>query len=220
MEDRVFALRALNEQLPASKLDRREHILATARDLMVQQGVGAVTVRGVARAAGMAPGNLGYYFANLDELIHALLDWVLAPYLSAFQFLLADTAGDPIASLRAVLKYVLDDLSSENTTKFFPELWVLANRSERSALRMRELYDTYMDVLKKLVGAARPDFTDQQIDEMALFVCASIEGQTVFIGFERPYQKSRAAVQAIALNAMVTTVMYYDRESYDREDSL
>ncbi len=203
------ALKALVEQRGHSSLgnSRREEILQAASKLMVEKGLTAVTIRGVARAAGMAPGNLGYYFASHDDLLQALLDWVLEPYLRAFEFLRANDGNDPIVSLRAVLDYVLEDLASEETTMFFPELWVLANRDEHNAKRMRDLYNAYMEVLRELITAARPDLSRLHIDELALFICASIEGQTVFIGYKRPYAEHRAALKSIALEAMITVVV-------------
>lgn len=53
--------------------ERREHLLDVAAELIVERGVEAVTMEGVAAAAGVSKG-LGYaYFANSSELLRALL---------------------------------------------------------------------------------------------------------------------------------------------------
>lgn len=194
-----------SQQRPSS--NTREFILETARTLMIDQGVGAITIRGVARAAGMSPGNLGYHFASYDELLHNLMEWVLAPYLQTFAFIRTNAEDDPISGLRAVISYVLDDLRLKDTTMFFPELWVLANRNQRAAVYMQELYDTYMQVLEDIVAAARPDLTLEDHQVLALFICTSIEGQTVFVGFERPYAKHQQALKQITTDAMVSAVV-------------
>jgi AcrR family transcriptional regulator len=181
--------------------------LESARALMINQGVGAVTIRGVARAAGISPGNLGYHFANYDELLHSLMEWVLAPYLKNFAILRASVVDDPIASLRAVINYVLDDLSTEDTTMFFPELWVLANRDQRAAVYMQELYDTYMKVLEEIVAATRPDLATEEHQQLSLFICTSIEGQTVFVGYQRPYVKHQHALKRITMDVMISAVV-------------
>lgn len=180
--------------------------MESARNLMIEQGVNAVTVRGVARAAGISPGNLGYHFATYDDLLHALMERVINPYLQTFEILRAESLDDPLASLRAVLAYVLDDLATEETTMFFPELWVLANRSERAAEYMKELYDNYLSVIQGIIQAARTDLSIHECRQLALFICASIEGQTVFIGYQRQFLKHRTALKGIALDVMVTTV--------------
>lgn len=58
--------------------ERREHLLDVAAELVVTRGVDAVTMEGVAAAAGVSKG-LGYaYFANRGDLIRAVLDRELA----------------------------------------------------------------------------------------------------------------------------------------------
>lgn len=185
---------------------RQLAILAAAHELMVEQGVAQVSVRAVARAAGISPGNLGYYFPTHSDLLDALLHWVLEPYLETFARLRAAAEGNPLAALRAVLSYVLDDLGTKNTTMFFPELWVLANRDDAAAKHMCGLYDAYIEVLEELIAAARPDLSRRAIADLALFVCASIEGQTVFIGHNRPHTKRRAALKKLTLDTMVAAV--------------
>ncbi len=181
-------------------------ILEAARRLMSEEGAGAVTVRGVARAAGIAPGHLGYYFPSLDALLDALLDSVIGPYLEAFEKLRAGDGQEPVDSLRAVLDYVIGDLARRETTRFFPQLWVLANHDDRAREQMRTLYDKYLHVLEELVAAVRPDLDGERVSDLALFICASIEGQTVFIGHERPYAQHRAALHAIAVDSMIAAV--------------
>ena len=107
----IAAIKILAEQRdkqPAGR--RREQILEIAKDLMVDEGVSAVTMRRVAREAGISPGNLHYHFPVYDLLLEELVDWVLAPYLATFEILKADSSDDPIRALRAVLEYVLNDL--------------------------------------------------------------------------------------------------------------
>ena len=189
---------------------RREHILQTARDLMSEEGAGAVTVRGVARAAGITPGHLGYYFPTLDALHNALLDYVIAPYLETFERLRGQSKEDPVSGLTAVLDYVFTDLASRETTMFFPALWVLANHDDSASMRMKELYDKYMHVLEELISEMRPDLSDESIAQLALFICTSIEGQTVFIGFERPYAQHREALKKIAIDSMLESIRRFE----------
>ena len=208
LQEKIATSSRLAEQFVAeqSTSRRRDEILEAAHRLMVDGGVAALTLRGVARAVGMSPGNLNYHFPSYDGLLDALLQRVIAPYLQAFEFLRAEAGGDPITGLRAVMNYVLEDLATRDTTLFFPELWVLSDRDSNAARHMQELYDTYQSVLKELIASARPDLTESQVAELALFICATIEGQTVFIGHQRPYAHHREALRSIALDTMISTV--------------
>jgi AcrR family transcriptional regulator len=190
--------------------NRREAILDAAKVLMAEEGAAAVTMRGVARAAGIAPGHLSYYFPNLDALLEALIAQVITSYIETFDRLRAETREDPVAGLRSVLEYVLEDLATRETTKFFPELWVLANHEDSARTRMCELYDRYLHVLESLIAEIRPDLQEERITELALYICAAIEGQTVFIGHERPYAAHRQALKKIAVQTLLHTVQSFE----------
>jgi AcrR family transcriptional regulator len=55
------------------RTDKRQAILDGTEHIMLTDGYGAVTFRGVATAAGVTPGLVQYYFPSLDELFIAVL---------------------------------------------------------------------------------------------------------------------------------------------------
>ena len=189
---------------------RKDQIIDVARELMIDEGLSAVTMRRVARESGISPGNLHYHFSNYELMLGALLDAVLEPYLIKFETLKAESQGNPVTALTAVLEYVLDDLASKKTAMFFPELWVLANRDDKAEQQMGKLYDTYMGVLIGLINDIRPDLSKKRTKEIALYICASIEGQTVFIGYETTYKQHRKALKKITLTTIMKLVMETD----------
>jgi AcrR family transcriptional regulator len=63
-----------------TRADRREHLLDVAAELITTRGLDAVTMEGVAAAAGVSKG-LGYaYFENSDDLLTALLQRELTAF--------------------------------------------------------------------------------------------------------------------------------------------
>jgi AcrR family transcriptional regulator len=81
---------------------RREHFLDVAADLITERGVEAVTMEGVAAAAGVSKG-LGYaYFDNRGELLVALFQRELAVYQQRTRERLA-VAADFEERLRTVV---------------------------------------------------------------------------------------------------------------------
>jgi len=189
---------------------RKNQIVEVAKNLMIDEGLSALTMRRVARELSMSPGNLHYHFPNYALMLEALLDAVLEPYLTRFHALKAEAQGNPVAALTAVIEYVLDDLANKETTMFFPELWVLANRDDKAEQQMGKLYDAYMDVLIELIHDIRPDLNKKRTKEIALFICASIEGQTVFIGYETTHKQHRKALKEITLTTIMKLVMETD----------
>jgi AcrR family transcriptional regulator len=189
---------------------RKDQIIDVAKKLMIDEGLSSVTMRRVARESGISPGNLHYHFSNYGLMLGALLDAVLEPYLIKFEALKAESQGNPVTAMTAVLEYVLNDLANKETTMFFPELWVLANRNDKAEQQMGKLYDTYMSVLIGLINNIRPDLNKKRTKEIALFICASIEGQTVFIGYETTHKQHRKALKKITLTTIMKLVMETD----------
>ncbi len=54
----------------------RETILATCRDLLASRGLESISMRGVARACGIALGSIYYYFPSKNDLVLATIESV------------------------------------------------------------------------------------------------------------------------------------------------
>jgi len=199
-----------NQKAKQSAGTRKDQIIEAAKNLMIDEGLSSLTMRRVARELGISPGNLHYHFPTYDLMLGALLEAVLEPYLTKFEGLKAESHGDPIMAFTTVLEYVLNDLGRKETTMFFPELWVLANRDDKGSDGMRKLYDAYMNVLIGLINNIRPDLNEKRVKEIALFICATIEGQTVFIGYKRTHEQHRKVLKEITLTTIMKLVMETD----------
>lgn len=53
---------------------RRDEILDTAMDLFAKEGIASASMSQVAKAAGVSPGNLYYWFHSMAELVRHLFD--------------------------------------------------------------------------------------------------------------------------------------------------
>jgi TetR/AcrR family transcriptional repressor of nem operon len=53
---------------------KRERLVRSAADLLYRHGVDSPTIAETARAAGVPPGNVYYYFKTRDELVEAVID--------------------------------------------------------------------------------------------------------------------------------------------------
>ena len=74
--------------MPRSATDKRERLVAAAAERFHAQGFEATSLAGVAKAAGVAPGNVFYYFKSKDDLARAVVDtWVerLTGYMASFE---------------------------------------------------------------------------------------------------------------------------------------
>jgi len=178
-------------------------IMQVAHRLVIEHGMGALSIRQIARELQMSPGNLSYYYASKQDLLADLLTHVLDKFMAAFERLREIQADSPEAQLRAVMEYVYDDLGLIETTNFFPELWVLALRDSWAADQMERIYGFCRSVLIDILRDLRPDLDEQTIADIALTISATIEGHTVFLGHGRKHQSRAPAVKKLIIEQLV-----------------
>lgn len=181
-------------------------ILEASRHLLVEEGYQNFTMRRVARELGISIGNLSYYYASRADLITDLLQHVIDGYLRQFDMLRENAGDDADQQFRAVLSFVYDDLSSRQTTLFFPELWVLANRDAGVADQMESLYAQYREILKDVIGLMNPKLSAAKRADLALLISASLEGLTIFIGHQRPHSSRAAQLRTPTIENFVNLV--------------
>jgi len=95
--------------------ERRDEILAIAAELFAERGFAATTVRDIGDAAGILSGSLYHHFDSkesmADELVHELLDRVLAAYGR-----IVATDDDPERALRALVHEAFSAIATDRAT--------------------------------------------------------------------------------------------------------
>jgi AcrR family transcriptional regulator len=95
--------------------ERRDEILAIAAQLFAERGFAATTVREIADAAGILSGSLYHHFDSkesmVDELVHEMLDRVLAAYRR-----IVATGDAPEVALRALVREAFAAIATDRAT--------------------------------------------------------------------------------------------------------
>lgn len=190
---RKLKIQGRHEGATSSKGRQRvSDILHAARDIFVEEGAAKLTMRKIAARCGITVGNVSYYFPNKQALLHDLLDAVIEGYEADWAELIDDPSLTPEQQFISVVRFTMDDLTTRDTTFFFPELWVLANHDAVAADGMESIYARERAVFVKLIGQINPALMDEEREILALYISSAIEGMTVFIGHERKW-RSRAS---------------------------
>lgn len=192
----------------------RELILHAALEIMVEEGYLAMTMRRVADASGMKLGNLTYHFPTREDLVRELLEAVISAYEIEWDKFVHDPDVPPEERLAEYCGLILEDIRTKKTTRVFPELWALANRDEFVFDRLHEMYARATAPLKEIISEMRPDLGEQAVHDLALFISFSMEGSTIFAGFERPFEPRMPNIERIAIMSFVELVRNFD-ESID-----
>jgi AcrR family transcriptional regulator len=140
---------------------RREQIIAAAHEVAATHGLNAVTIRVVALRADMSPGLVMFHFGTKDELILALLDWVLRTTTALSVGPDIERVPDPLERLIALLRQEMARLSREPMAiRVFFEFWNAGLNDRKIAVRMQHELDRYREAFRpmaKAVLAAEPE---------------------------------------------------------------
>ncbi len=191
--------------------ETREQILASALHLLVEEGYSALTMRRIAATCGLRIGNLTYHFATREELIRALLDALIRAYEVEFDAILQFTDETPEERLVEVCGLILEDIRTKKTAHVFPELWALGNHDPFVLDRVQELYTRARRSLLEIIRELRPDLGAQCHEDLALFISASMEGLTVFAGYEKPFEGRMDELERIAIQSFLNLIRSYGR---------
>lgn len=182
-------------------------ILRAARDVLINEGYHQLTMRKVATTCGITVGNVNYYYPSKADLLKDLLDRVVEGYMLEFERIRGEHNESPLAQLEAIIRFLMEDLASPETTAFFPELWALANHDAYSAERMDDIYESARSVFNHLIPKINPNLSKAQAAQVALFISASIEGHTMFIGHGKAWNAEREAIKNIAVKSITELVV-------------
>jgi len=183
-----------------------DSILKAALEVLIEEGAAAFTIRRIATACGMKVGNVSYHFPRKELLVQILLDELLENYdkLLDARVRKADLSAE--GRLRMLIRMCLEDIAGKRTTRLFTELWALANQNEVIAERVRVFYQRVHELIGEVVAELNPVLTAQEVEHLARYISASMEGATPFLGFEKPWAQHMPAHIALTCEAMVALV--------------
>jgi len=179
--------------------DRQSRILDAAMDLLSRHGIAGVSMRSVAREAGVALGLVNYYYDDKTTLIRAALGRV-----DEHDLLLV--APDPSVSPDEQLRKALHRVAAADllTTRYLSlrlHLWALAQADEDYAQINAAAFDRYIDGLAALVSSAKPELSWNECRERASDIVVIQNGMwlTALLGVDKAsIQRSITRTEEIA----------------------
>lgn len=165
---------------------RRLQVLAAARAIMISDGSAGLTVRNVASRVGIKLASVQYYFRTKAELVDAMMEETTRFYEAQITSILERPSADPRDRFLSVVAFLVSDLRTGETARFFFELWALASRESRHRELVDRLYVHYRNAIKGLVRDLNPELGTAELERRAALVVSLIEGSTLFLGRDRP----------------------------------
>jgi TetR/AcrR family transcriptional regulator, cholesterol catabolism regulator len=184
---------------PGEQVDRQSRILEAALDLLSRHGISGVSMRAVAREAGVALGLVNYYYDDKTSLIRAALHRVDEHDL---KLVAPDPASAPDEQLLTALRRVAGaELLTTRYLSLRLHLWALAQADEDYAEINAAAFDRYLDGLASLVSNAVPGLPWEQCRERAADIVVVQNGMwlTALLGIDKAaIQRSIARTEQIA----------------------
>lgn len=199
--------------------DGYEQILHAALDLLVDEGYKSISFRRIAKACDMNVGNVTYYFKNKEDLLRQLLDAIISSYEDEFKKIMEHTKRGPERQLEKYVTVIINDLATKKTTRVFPELWALANHDPFIADRVQEMYERARVAINSIILELNPTLSQEERESVALFISASMEGLTVFAGYEKPWANNRAYLKNIAITTFTNLIKTIDSDQLNQKRS-
>jgi TetR/AcrR family transcriptional regulator, transcriptional repressor of bet genes len=168
----------------ASEAERREQILRAAFEVASREGVGSLTIRGVAAEAQVSHALVIFHFRRRERLVHDLLEWLIQS--TSVLHVPEDVARLPGAldRLHALLQQEMARLSHQpRHVRLFLDYWALGAREETIRARMSEELERYRTafraIMAELLLAEPAAFTGATADGLAAMAVSWIHGCAV-----------------------------------------
>lgn len=181
-------------------------ILKAALNVLIEEGAEAFSVRRIAAECNLRLGNVSYHFPKKEMLVQVMLDDIMENYNTKLEVNVRQPELSDEDRLRLVIVICLDDICSKRTTNLFTELWALANHNDFIAERVHSFYAKVHDVIGEYVQRINPALSADEVHTLSLFISASMEGTTPFLGYQKPWNDKMPAITAISASWFIDLV--------------
>lgn len=173
-----------------------ERILeATARTLSAH-GAANVSMREIARDAGVALGQLHYYFGSREKLLAAAVSFVMRRRIATLQDALSGVV-DPVERISLALRLIRQQaVSDPDAVKMHLDASCMAIWSEELAGEIRRLQDELLAVI--LMESERAGLPDLKTNAVARLVLGTLDGLALQALQGAPPAEMDAAYAALA----------------------
>jgi AcrR family transcriptional regulator len=155
-------------------------ILRAGHRVFIRDGHAGLSLRKVADEAGVAVGNVSYYFETKRALIEAVLCEALADYVEEHIRQFEADRDSPLDILLNVVTFYVSNARTSNALFF--HMWGFAASGPEAKELIRRLYRPIGRFIYFLVRAVRPEASEARVREIVLQLFSLEEGVKLFIG--------------------------------------
>jgi len=185
--------------------ETRAAILIAARELLLEEGHGKFVFRGVAKRAGIEPGNVQYYFASKSDLIRGVLVSELQDYTDRLATAVKKGRTNE-EQINLMVDWLISDMTDKPTLRLWLSIWGMAAFDEELAEIVSTWYHDYIMTFSELLQEVFPQLNDDQAIETATTITAQFDGLMIVLLLGRPDQKTLEAIER-NINSIITKIV-------------
>ena len=175
--------------------ERAAAILDAAKNVLVEEGFAALSLREVAKRADMAVGNVGYYFPTKDSLLVALAEYIFDRWDARFRrHLPPDLVGAEAVFLHSI-RFMIEENKRPKTKSLLLEMWAMANRSGAIRRMMDTFYGRMRGWIEAMLADIDPGMTSHRRRLRAALITAQIEGLMLLVGADGPVEPGLIGIE-------------------------
>jgi AcrR family transcriptional regulator len=141
----------------AGSASAREQIVRAAAESLLENGYAGTSVRAIASRAGVAIGNLQYYFPTKSELLVEAWRYLTARSVEELRAA-CNRLNDPLEALELGVESIWDTLRQLGDMQLAAfDLLVQAPRTERLQAYLPELFTRYREVIQEQIDRLEAD---------------------------------------------------------------
>jgi len=183
---------------PAQRGEARNRVLAAAREAISAGGPEKVTVRDIARRAGMSPGHVMYYFGRRERiLIETLL--LSEQDLAETRSVRLARHRDPWLAVRSFIDLYLPQQATDIRWNLWTQMYARPPRDAESRERLTAVEQHWSRDLTELVrtgsatGRFRASGPEDRPEDAAFRLCKLLDGLALEVILDYPGRDTRWA---------------------------
>ena len=153
--------------------EKRSVLISAAGRVLIREGLGACSARGVAREAGVSKSILHYYFEDMDELVHL---GIAAATDQLFDSVRDSRGGDPLTSFWTALDLYI--MPFQTQVVLWLDYWLYCVRSDNLG-PIREIQSALQQLLIELLEPLDIPHIDERAHSLTSFALGTVMQQSV-----------------------------------------
>ncbi|MGE7157082.1 TetR/AcrR family transcriptional regulator [Methylorubrum rhodesianum] len=179
--------------------DRVQSILEEAKNILVRDGFPALSYRAIAKAAGIAVGNVNYYYPNKDDLLIDVAQYIFNRWDDKFRRKMPVSISTPKEIFGYSIRFMIEENKREKTVLLLMEMWAIANHTAAVAKMLDAFYGKMRAWIDAMIDQANPGLDPTVRAHRAALITAQIEGLMILIGPRRLPHKELVGLEAAAV---------------------